>query len=490
MTTRARLLLVVVIACAAFAGPLVAEDALPEAPTLVTSPMPFIGITPCRVADTRDSNQPPGYGPPSLGAGVPRAFTMTGRCGIPAGAQAVSLNVTVVNATGLGYVLLYPTGQPQPGVSTLNFVSGLTVANAAIVPLGQSGQITVAAAVSATDFIIDTNGYFGPSAVDVSDTFLGVSAGNAAMTGVDNTGIGYGAFQQNTSGTVNTAIGSYAMLNNTAGSDNTALGVSALRNNTTGNNNSALGAGALASNSTGSNNVAVGAQALAGNVGGSGNTAVGYQALLSSTGSNNTALGAQAGFNLTAGDNNVYLGSVGAASESGVMRIGDPGLHTKFFLAGVFGVVPSGPGAVPVYVDSTSHVGTIASSARFKEDVSDMGEASRGIFNLRPVTFHYKTPADDRTQYGLIAEEVQEVLPDLVVADDGGQPEAVLYHELPAMLVNEWQRQRRELAQLEGEGRDLVFPADEGLDALSARIARLESAPGESSAAPAPQPVR
>ncbi len=478
-------------------APLGAAQTAPEVPALVSSPMPFIGITPCRVADTRDAGQPAGYGPPSLAAGVPRTFIMTGRCGIPAGAQAVSLNVTVVNPRGAGYVLLYPTGEPQPGVSTLNYVENQTVANAAIVPLGQSGQITVAAAVSATDFVIDTNGYFGPSSVDVSDTFLGVSAGNTTTTGLENTGIGYGTLSQNASGGDNTAVGAYALSNNTTGSDNTAVGTSALRANTTGNNNSAIGAGALAFNTTGSDNVAIGASALGNNVVGSSNTAVGSQALPFSTGSNNAALGADAGFNLTTGDYNVYLGSVGATSESATLRIGDPGLHTRFFLAGVFPVTPGVPGAAPVYVDSTSQVGTLPSSARFKEDIRDMDKASSAILGLRPVTFRYKDQPSAPTQYGLIAEEVEAILPDLVVLDESGEPQAVLYHELPAMLVNEWQKQQRELSRQEAVGSDLEVRllenaseerrARRALEVLAERLAAVESIGGP---VPAEKPTR
>jgi hypothetical protein len=462
----------------------------PEVPSLVTSPLPFIGVTPCRIVDTRDAGRPPEYGPPSLAPGLPgRTFTLVGQCGIPAGARAVSLNVTAVAARGLGYLLLYPAGGSPPPVSTLNYLTSQTVANAAIVPLGAGGGITVAAAVSAVDLLVDINGYFGATATDGSNTFLGLTSGNTAMTGLYNTGFGFISLSANTTGQNNTAAGYGALRNNTEGADNTAIGTSALYYNTTGSRNTAVGEGALASNTTGSDNVAVGAHALAGNSTGSYNTAVGYQALASSTGNSNIALGAYAGSALTSGDNNIYLGSTGAPSESNTIRIGDPGLHTRLFLSGVYGwstILPP----VQLYVDSTGKVGTLVSSARYKEDIRDMGSSSDGLAKLRPVTFRYRHDVEKRRQYGLIAEEVEKVFPELVVEDSEGSAMSVLYHELPAMLLNEWQKQQNELERQEAESRDLegqMAREEEAaqarrarIEALASRLARLESEHGGS----------
>ncbi|HEV2062954.1 MAG TPA: hypothetical protein VGS00_00200 [Thermoanaerobaculia bacterium] len=139
-----------------------------ERQALVTSPvpLPFVALTPCRIIDTRSgSGFLGGYGPPSLAQGVPRNFTLTGQCGIPGTAQAVSLNITVTNTLGPGFILIYPQGGAQPLVSTLNYVAGQTVANAAVGPLGTGGGITVIAGVSGTDLIIDTNGYYSPLGV-------------------------------------------------------------------------------------------------------------------------------------------------------------------------------------------------------------------------------------------------------------------------------------------------------------------------------------
>jgi hypothetical protein len=132
-----------------------------------TDALPFVGIPPCRIVDTRGNGFSGAYGPPGLTAGVARDFVLTGQCGLPATAEAVSLNVTVVNSSGPGFILIYPQGGAQPTVSTLNYVAGQTVANAAIAPLGASGGITVVAGVSGTQLIIDTNGYYGPRVDDI-----------------------------------------------------------------------------------------------------------------------------------------------------------------------------------------------------------------------------------------------------------------------------------------------------------------------------------
>src|SRR6266567_876336 len=130
-----------------------------------TAPLPFVAVSPCRVADTRGNGFSGAYGPPRLSIGVSRDFPMTGVCGIPATAQAVSMNVTVTNTLGAGHITIYPQGGVAPTVSTLNYVANLTVANAAVVVLGTGGGVTVVAAVSGTDFIIDVNGYYDPQGV-------------------------------------------------------------------------------------------------------------------------------------------------------------------------------------------------------------------------------------------------------------------------------------------------------------------------------------
>ena len=400
-----------------------AEDA-------VTSPLPFIGVSPCRLADTRDSTKPPGYGPPNLTAGVPRNFVVAGQCGVDPSAQAVSLNLTVVNPEGVGYILVFPQGGPFAPVSTLNYVAGETIANAAIVPVGASGGITVDAGVSGADLIIDVNGYFGAGS-GAANTFVGLSGGNFTTTGEFNSGFGYQALNVNSGGGANSAFGAFALFQNTTGNYNTAFGASSLLANSGGSANTAIGTNALASNGTGD-----------------GNTAIGDATLPHSTGSTNVAIGAGTGSNLVTGDYNIYIENLGVDGDQGTMRLGDPAFLTRAFIAGIRGVTTGNADAIPVVIDSAGQLGTVSSSARFKEDIRDLADESSGLLKLRPVSFRYKGHADGPRQFGLIAEEVEDVLPDLVVHDASGQAETVLYHEMPAMLLNELQKQQRELDRL------------------------------------------
>src|SRR6266567_233747 len=148
-----------------------------------TAPLPFVAVSPCRVADTRGNGFSGAYGPPRLSIGVSRDFPMTGVCGIPATAQAVSMNLTVTNTLGPGYITIYPHGGTQPTVSTLNYVANVTVANAAVGVLGTGGGITVLANVSGTDFVIDVNGYYDPQGV--VNTVNGLSGDMAIAPGAN-----------------------------------------------------------------------------------------------------------------------------------------------------------------------------------------------------------------------------------------------------------------------------------------------------------------
>ena len=287
-------------------------------------------------------------------------------------------------------------------------------------------------------------------------------------TGNDNTAIGYTALRSNTTGNGNVAIGIVAMSENTTGGANTATGGAAMYYNTTGNNNTASGSTALYSNTAGNNNTASGFEALNSTQGSdntasgayalnsnsaSGSTADGYQALgTSTTGQYNAAFGYMAGYNVTTGSNNIEIGNQGTASDSGAIRIGAAGTQTSAFIAGIYGTKTSANNAVPVLIDSNGNLGTISSSRRYKEDIQDMGDASAGLMRLRPVTFRYKNPFADGSkpmQYGLIAEEVAEVYPDLVARSGDGQIETVKYQLLDPMLLNEVQKQQAEIRELQ-----------------------------------------
>ena len=284
--------------------------------------------------------------------------------------------------------------------------------------------------------------------------------GNAALrtnTGNSNTAVGTIALSFSGTGNNNTAVGNAALEVNRAGNNNTAIGNLTLNSITSTDNNTAIGASAL-TNSSGSDNSAVGLLALGKSTTGSGNTAIGENALGdNSTGSNNIAIGLDAGSKLTSGSDNIYLGAESAVSESRIMRLGQDQTHT--FVAGIAGHPLVGS---QVVVTAAGQLGIVASSARFKRDIQAMGERSQGLLQLRPVTFRYKQDPQATRQYGLIAEEVAKVYPELVTRGPDGKVASVQYHELIPMLLNELQRQQREFRELKA--------------ALTARLTQLEAA--------------
>ena len=250
----------------------------------------------------------------------------------------------------------------------------------------------------------------------------------------------------------NIALGEGAMMESTAFSD-TAVGFDALFGDS-GGRNTAVGSVALSANFSGSANTAVGASALAQSGFGSENTALGEEALANNLDGNfNVAIGYQAANNVLSGNsNNIHIGSLGSLNDNGTVRIGTTGSQTSFFVAGVRGVTTANNDALPVMIDSNGQLGTVSSSRRFKEDIQDMREASAGLMQLRPVTFRYQKPFADGSkpiQYGLIAEDVAAVYPDLVTYSPDGQVEAVKYQVLDAMLLNEVKRQQDEIRTLQ-----------------------------------------
>jgi trimeric autotransporter adhesin len=304
----------------------------------------------------------------------------------------------------------------------------------------------------------NTDGQFNTATGDLAlmnntggtnNTATGVAALLLNTTGYRNTATGGNALHSNTTGLENTASGNNALYQNTTGNNNTATGVDALLGNFTGNNNTATGSAALNSNS-GNNNTATGVNALFNSTSGENNTATGFGALANNTtGSNNIAVGKNAGVNLTSGSSNIDIGNVGVAGESKIIRIGKQGLQTNTYIAGISGVtVPTG---VPVIVDADGHLGTTTSSVRFKEDIKPMDTASEAIVRLKPVTFRYKHDLDPEgiPQFGLVAEDVEKVNPDLVARDDQGKPYTVRYEAVNAMLLNEFLKEHRKVERLE-----------------------------------------
>jgi trimeric autotransporter adhesin len=230
-------------------------------------------------------------------------------------------------------------------------------------------------------------------------------------------------------------MGYHALLSNGFDAiDNTAIGFGALFSNTTGHNNTANGLLALENNTIGHDNSAEGFQALANNA----------------TGFSNIALGSNAGINLTTGSNNIDIGAPGTAGESKKIRIGKQGTQTATFIAGIYNVNEGGT-IKPLYINSNGQLGTQApaSARRFKEEIKPMDQTSEAILGLKPVTFHYKSDSERTPQFGLIAEEVAKVNPDLVVRDENGEIYTVRYEALNAMLLNEFLKEHKKVEKLE-----------------------------------------
>jgi Chaperone of endosialidase len=261
-----------------------------------------------------------------------------------------------------------------------------------------------------------------------------------------NTAEGTRALFSLTNGKGNAAVGSEALQSNTTGSQNTATGASALISNTSGAGNTAFGWHALLSNTPASNNTAVGASALLLNTIGIENVALGAFALENSqTGSGNIAIGFSAGTGVTSGSNNIDIANTGA-TESSTIRIGSTN-QTNTYIAGISGVTVAG--GMGVIVDSSGHLGTSTSSARYKEKIEPMDKASEAILALKPVSFRYKPELDPNgiPQFGLVAEQVEKVNPDLVVRDRDGKPYTVRYEAVNAMLLNEFLKQHRKVEE-------------------------------------------
>ena len=364
--------------------------------------------------------------------------------------------------------------------------------------------------------------------IGIDNTATGVNALGSNTTGNDNTATGLSALISNTTGSANTANGVEALFSNTTGNNNTATGTLALFSNTTGRDNTANGFQALMSHTTGDANNAFGDQALSSNTIGSGNTAIGASALGSLThGDSNTAIGNAtliqsgivnfntalgrralfrsqgdqniglgffAGSNLNdGGANNIFIGNVGPvpiASESNTIRIGQqtPAIatvgnppverhllprHTTTYIAGITG---TGVMGTAVQINSNGRLGVTPSSARFKQDIQSMDKASEAIHALKPVTFRYKPEIDPEgvPQFGLVAEDVEKVNPDLVVRDKEGKPFTVRHDAVNAMLLNEFLKEHRRVQEQAREIQQQKATISELKNGMETVVARLK----------------
>ncbi len=321
-----------------------------------------------------------------------------------------------------------------------------------------------------------------------NNTALGFNALYATSFGLGNTAVGSKAGMSNTGGVLNVAVGNEALLSNTLGAFNVAVGDQALRDHPTGNGNVAVGGGAMSFSTAGSDNVAIGRTAM---VYGSGkqNVAVGLAALYSCSGTSNVGIGFMAGSALTgdqniaigtlagrkafSGSNNIEIGNRGESADSSVIRLGTVGTQNQTFIAGISGATVAD--GVAVVVNSKGQLGVITSSAHFKEDIKPMKNASEALLALEPVTFRYKKDLDPNAipQFGLIAEQVAKVDPNLVARDESGQPYTVRYEAVNAMLLNEFLKEHRKVEALEAT----VAKLQATIEKVSARVEAQEAAP-------------
>jgi hypothetical protein len=332
------------------------------------------------------------------------------------------------------------------------------------------------------------------------NTATGRVALGSNTTGSNNTASGVGALQDNTTGSSNTATGYNALQGNTFGAENTAVGFVALGSNTTGEGNTAIGSGALVFSNGNANtavgadalpgtggfrNVAIGSQAQADNGFGNSNVAIGVATLFNNTnGSNNIAVGDLAGAFTEDGDNNIDIGNQGIGFEFGTIRIGTQGTHRATYIAGIMGKTT--PRGTPVFINANGQLGTVQSSARFKEQIKPMGNASEAILALKPVTFRYKKEIDpERTpEFGLVAEDVEKVNPDLVERDVDGKPYTVRYEAVNAMLLNEFLKEHRKNEEQQKQINVLTAQLKEQAAQIQKVSAQLEAS------RPAPQVVK
>jgi uncharacterized coiled-coil protein SlyX len=369
-------------------------------------------------------------------------YNTSGYANVASGAQALYINSTGSYNTATGtFALLSNNGSYN---TATGFQSGndgnyntATGYHALVSNTGNSNTAT------GSEALLSNQGGNGNTATGSGALYSNTNAGR-------NTANGFQSLYTNTTGGDNTATGFQALFSNSGGFSNTADGLQSLYSNTTGTGNTASGYQALSSNTTGANNTANGLVALENNTIGKNNTALGTVALFgNTTGSNNTAVGTNAGQNLTTGSNNIDIGAnvLGAVAEANTIRIGKQGTQKSTLIAGIFGTAVSGS---QVVVSSNGKLGVAPSSARFKEAIKPMDKASEAILALKPVTFRYKRELDPDgvPQFGLVAEEVEKINPDLVVRGEDGKVMTVRYEAVNAMLLNEFLKEHGQVQQL------------------------------------------
>lgn len=303
-------------------------------------------------------------------------------------------------------------------------------------------------------------------------TAEGCKALQSLTSGLGNTAIGWYSLFSTTTGNFDTAVGGGALALNNA-DNNTAVGAGALLLNTTGANNTAVGTNALLSNNTGGQNTAIGRAALFNNTTGDNNTAIGLTALGSVTGQGNIGIGAFGGNNITTGEFNIEIFTPGTPADDRTIRIGDS-TQTAAYIGGITGATV--PGGVAVIVGNDGHLGTVVSSKRFKDEIKPMDKTSEAIFALKPVTFRYKQQIDPKgiPNFGLVAEDVEKVNPDLVARDKEGNAYTVRYDQINAMLLNEFLKEHKAFVEEQRKVHEQATTIAELKKTLDTVLARLD----------------
>ena len=487
--------------------------------TLAVNPAPDGGYANGNTAEGNNAllNLTTGGNNTAIGFQALKTLT-TGQSNTGIGFQALLFNTGNAN-TGTGFdALLHNsrginnTATGSQALSTNNVGNGNTATGQATLFNNRNGNNNTATGVQAlnrnqsgsNNTATGVNALLNNTASN--NTATGADALFSNTVGTDNTAEGYLALHDNVGdlahglGLRNTAMGSQALQHNT-GTWNTAVGYLALQSNTTGMGNTAVGAGALFE-AKGQVNTAIGNSALSGafgqeNIGigdtalafvqGDNNVAIGRAALAEAgTANSNLAVGDGAGENLLSGDHNIYIGSVGdpsasifaPAPESDTIRIGESTIQTATFIAGIYGQSVDAASGVPVQIDSTGKLGTVLSSARFKQAIKPMDKVSEAVLGLQPVTFQYKPELDPKgvPQFGLVAEQVEKVAPQLVVHDKQGKPYTVRYEAVNAMLLNEFLKEHRNVAEQQStiaELKTTVAQQQKQIETLTATVQKV-----------------
>ncbi len=372
----------------------------------------------------------------------------TGTKNVAIGYSALSSNTSGSNnfAVGLNALTSNTTGSLQVAVGTAALAGNSGADNTAIGfgAVGGIGNGTQNVGIGQSTMAFSTS---SSGAVAIGATALYACTDGCSYS----TAIGYSALTASNA-VRNVAIGAYTLESLTSGIDNVVVGTESAVRLTGGVDNIVLGVGSLTYDLTGDFNVAIGDLVLV-SATGVDNTSVGHESGVAiTTGSDNILLGFHAGSNVTTGSNNIEIGTPGTAADNNTIQIGVQGTQTQTTIAGIYGTMVAGSA---VYVTSTGQLGVLGSSERFKTDIATMPELSDKLAQLRPVTFHYKTDPKSIQQYGLIAEEVDKVYPELVIRDDHGEIQGVRYEELAPMLLNEIQEQHQIIAAQATEIRDL-----------------------------------